>query len=213
MKSPVRSRPVLGASAALSLLLLLSSVALGQSPSDTDWPVTTGDFHRLQQVFVNVINNGHQAMVEANGRGRMVVRSERVGETIRVTMRPHDRYIKRGKYYLQYMAEFYNQDDVKKASWIATLILPKTKAEPKGDGSFVISGTKAFVPFGDSASHFLVTARNNGGVDAFIVARDAVGGGGFAAHGFSGPGVLIEKFRLDGAGANERNRNAGAAQF
>ena len=53
----------------------------------------------------------------------------RVGETIHVRMRPHDRYIKRGKYYLQYKAEFYNQDDVKKASWIATLILPKTKAD------------------------------------------------------------------------------------
>ena len=50
----------------------------------TDLPVTTGDFHRLQQVFVNIINNGQQAMVEAHGRGRMVVRSERVGETIRV---------------------------------------------------------------------------------------------------------------------------------
>ncbi len=55
----------------------------------------------------------------------------RVGEPIRVAMRPHDRYIKRGKYYLQYMAVFYNQDDVKKASWIATLILPKTKADIK----------------------------------------------------------------------------------
>lgn len=53
----------------------------------------------------------------------------RVGETIRVMMRPHDRYIKRGKYYLQYRADFYNQDDVKKASCIATLILPKTKAD------------------------------------------------------------------------------------
>ena len=53
----------------------------------------------------------------------------RVGETIHVKMRPHDRYIKRGKYYLQYKADFYNQDDVKKASWIATLILPKTKAD------------------------------------------------------------------------------------
>jgi acyl dehydratase len=53
----------------------------------------------------------------------------RVGETIHVKMRPHDRYIKRGKYYLQYKAEFYNQDDVKKASWIATLILPKSKAD------------------------------------------------------------------------------------
>lgn len=53
----------------------------------------------------------------------------RVGETIHAKMRPHDRYIKRGKYYLQYKADFYNQDDVKKASWIATLILPKTKAD------------------------------------------------------------------------------------
>jgi len=51
---------------------------------------------------------------------------------------------------------------------------PLTKAEPKGDG-FVISGAKSFVPFGETASHFLVTARNNGGMDAFIVPRDAKG--------------------------------------
>ncbi|RJP69026.1 MAG: hypothetical protein C4532_11780 [Candidatus Abyssobacteria bacterium SURF_17] len=55
----------------------------------------------------------------------------RVGETIHIKMRPYDRYIKRGKYYLQYKADFYNQDDVKKASWIATLILPKTRADIK----------------------------------------------------------------------------------
>jgi len=53
----------------------------------------------------------------------------RVGETIHIKMRPHDRYIKRGKYYLQYKADFYNQNDVKKASWIATLILPKTRED------------------------------------------------------------------------------------
>lgn len=53
----------------------------------------------------------------------------RVGETIHIKMRPHDRYIKRGKYYLEYKADFYNQDDVKKASGIATLILPKTRAD------------------------------------------------------------------------------------
>jgi acyl dehydratase len=53
----------------------------------------------------------------------------RVGETIHIRMRPHDRYIKRGKYYLQYEANFYNQDEVKKASWIATLILPKSRKD------------------------------------------------------------------------------------
>lgn len=51
---------------------------------------------------------------------------------------------------------------------------PLTKVEPKGDG-FVLSGTKSWVVMGDRASHFLVTARNNGGVDAFIVPSDAEG--------------------------------------
>jgi alkylation response protein AidB-like acyl-CoA dehydrogenase len=53
--------------------------------------------------------------------------------------------------------------------------LPRTLAEPKGDGAFVISGAKSFVPLADRASHFLVVARNNGGRDAFIVPRDAEG--------------------------------------
>jgi alkylation response protein AidB-like acyl-CoA dehydrogenase len=51
---------------------------------------------------------------------------------------------------------------------------PRTKAEPKGDG-FVLSGAKSFVPMADRASHFLVVARNNGGLDAFIVDRNAEG--------------------------------------
>jgi alkylation response protein AidB-like acyl-CoA dehydrogenase len=53
-------------------------------------------------------------------------------------------------------------------------LLPRTKAEPKGQG-FVLSGVKSFVPLGDRASHFLVIARNNGGIDAFVVPRDASG--------------------------------------
>jgi alkylation response protein AidB-like acyl-CoA dehydrogenase len=53
-------------------------------------------------------------------------------------------------------------------------LLPRTKAEPKGKG-FVLSGAKSFVPLADRASHFLVIARNNGGLDAFIVPRDAAG--------------------------------------
>jgi alkylation response protein AidB-like acyl-CoA dehydrogenase len=53
-------------------------------------------------------------------------------------------------------------------------LIPRTVAEPKGDG-FVLSGVKCFVPMGDRASHFLVIARNNGGLDAFIVPRDAEG--------------------------------------
>jgi alkylation response protein AidB-like acyl-CoA dehydrogenase len=51
---------------------------------------------------------------------------------------------------------------------------PRTKAEPKQDG-FVLSGAKTLVPLADRARHFLVVARNNGGLDAFIVPRDARG--------------------------------------
>ena len=53
-------------------------------------------------------------------------------------------------------------------------LTPRTVAEPKSDG-FALSGVKCFVPMGDRASHFLVVARNNGGLDAFVVPRDAEG--------------------------------------
>jgi acyl dehydratase len=55
----------------------------------------------------------------------------RVGETIHIKMRPYDRFIKREKYYLQYTVDFYNQDNVKKAMWILSLILPRTKEDIK----------------------------------------------------------------------------------
>ena len=53
-------------------------------------------------------------------------------------------------------------------------LLPRTLAEPKGRG-FVLSGAKSFVPLADRARHFLVVCRNNGGLDAFVVPRDAAG--------------------------------------
>jgi len=55
----------------------------------------------------------------------------RVGETIHIKMKPYDRYIKRKKYYLKYKVDYYNQDNVKKAMWILTLVLPKTKEDIK----------------------------------------------------------------------------------
>ena len=51
---------------------------------------------------------------------------------------------------------------------------PKTSATAKS-GGYVLSGTKRFVPFGDRASHFLVVAAADGGLGAFLVARDAAG--------------------------------------
>jgi alkylation response protein AidB-like acyl-CoA dehydrogenase len=57
---------------------------------------------------------------------------------------------------------------------LADAAAPATKAEPKGEG-YVLSGGKSWVVLGDRASHFLVVARNNGSLDAFIVPRDADG--------------------------------------
>jgi acyl dehydratase len=53
----------------------------------------------------------------------------RVGEVIHIKLKPYDRYIKRGKYYLRYKIDLFNQDDVKKASCISTLILPPNRED------------------------------------------------------------------------------------
>ncbi len=53
----------------------------------------------------------------------------RVGEIIHVKMKPHDRYIKRGKCYLQYRMEAYNQHQRLKCRMFATLILPRTRED------------------------------------------------------------------------------------
>jgi acyl dehydratase len=53
----------------------------------------------------------------------------RVGEVIHIKMKPYDRYIKRGKYYLRYQIDLVNQDGVKKGTAIGTLILPKTRED------------------------------------------------------------------------------------
>ncbi|MEW5735542.1 MAG: MaoC family dehydratase [Thermodesulfobacteriota bacterium] len=50
-----------------------------------------------------------------------------VGETIHIKMKPHDRFIKRGKYYLQYKVDLYNQDNVLKVETFTTLILPRDR--------------------------------------------------------------------------------------
>lgn len=49
-----------------------------------DLPQTLADFHQLQQVFLNIIVNAEQAMVEAHGRGRLHIKTSRVDQAIRV---------------------------------------------------------------------------------------------------------------------------------
>jgi PAS domain S-box-containing protein len=50
-----------------------------------DLPMTMADFHQIQQVFVNLITNAEQAMTEARGQGKLIVRSRKVGDMIEAT--------------------------------------------------------------------------------------------------------------------------------
>jgi len=50
-----------------------------------DVPMTMADLYQMQHVFVNIINNAEQAMTEAHGRGRLIVKVQRFDEMIRVT--------------------------------------------------------------------------------------------------------------------------------
>jgi len=54
---------------------------------DPDLPKTMADFHQLQQVFINILVNAHQAMVEKGGGGRLAIRSRDREDFIRVEIR------------------------------------------------------------------------------------------------------------------------------
>ena len=53
----------------------------------------------------------------------------RVGDIIRVKSRFHDKWIKRGKRYMSYLSEYYNQKDQLVAKWWLTLILPTSRGD------------------------------------------------------------------------------------
>ncbi|MBI5367618.1 MAG: response regulator [Planctomycetes bacterium] len=45
---------------------------------DPKLPPTLADFHQLQQVFLNIVNNAQYAMQEANGRGKITLSTSRI---------------------------------------------------------------------------------------------------------------------------------------
>lgn len=49
-----------------------------------DLPRTMGDFHQLQQVFMNILNNAHQSIKESGFGGRLLIRTTLEREMIRV---------------------------------------------------------------------------------------------------------------------------------
>jgi len=48
-------------------------------------PKTMADFHQIQEVFLNIILNAEQAMSEANGGGKLSVKTQRTGDYIRIS--------------------------------------------------------------------------------------------------------------------------------
>jgi signal transduction histidine kinase len=51
-----------------------------------DVPLTMADFYQMQQVFMNIILNAEQAMIEAHGRGRLLVKTRAVDGVIQITL-------------------------------------------------------------------------------------------------------------------------------
>ena len=49
-------------------------------------PVIIGDSHQLQQVFLNVLNNARQAILETQKPGRIRISTERAGHLVRITI-------------------------------------------------------------------------------------------------------------------------------
>jgi PAS domain S-box-containing protein len=50
-----------------------------------DLPEITADPYQIQQVFINIVLNAEQAMVEAHGKGTLTISSMKAGDKIRVT--------------------------------------------------------------------------------------------------------------------------------
>jgi len=50
-----------------------------------DLPGTMADFYQMQQVFTNIVINAEQAMADANGGGKLVVRTQRLDNFVQVS--------------------------------------------------------------------------------------------------------------------------------
>jgi two-component system, NtrC family, sensor kinase len=51
---------------------------------DPNMPVTPGDFHQLEQVFLNILNNAVDAIREKGGPGELWIQTEVVGDRLKV---------------------------------------------------------------------------------------------------------------------------------
>ncbi len=88
---------------------------------------------------------------------------------------------------------------------------PQTTAENKGAG-YTLHGVKSFVPLGNTAANFLVIARQQDGLGAFIVPRDAPGLSiGEVEKNLGIKALATTGLRLDGVDVSVDQRLGGAA--
>ena len=48
-------------------------------------PKSMVDFHQIQEVFLNIILNAEQAMLEAKGRGKLIIKTKKMKDCIKIS--------------------------------------------------------------------------------------------------------------------------------
>lgn len=86
------------------------------------------------QVAFFVLRKGHGSWIRTPGArnpGQIIEWHDpiRVGDILTMKLRGYDKWIKRGKYYMRYLREIYDQNGKLKIRGYGTLILPKTKED------------------------------------------------------------------------------------
>jgi len=86
------------------------------------------------QVAFYVLTKGHGSWIRTPGArnpGQIIEWYDpiRVGDVLTIKQQGYDKWIKRGKYYMRYLNETYDQNGTLKSRGYGTLILPRTKAD------------------------------------------------------------------------------------
>ncbi|MDY6892211.1 MAG: ATP-binding protein, partial [Chloroflexota bacterium] len=84
-KSFVSLNDVIGTSLKMHGYRLSSNNITVTMDLDPDLPSTMADFYQMQQVFVNIITNAAQAIAEVQDSGTFIIKTRRIGETIRIS--------------------------------------------------------------------------------------------------------------------------------
>ena len=86
------------------------------------------------QVLFFLLQKGHGSWIRTPGSrnpGQILEWHDpiRVGDVLTLKTRGYDKWLKRGKYYMRYLSELYDQHGTLKMSGYVTLILPKSRAD------------------------------------------------------------------------------------